>query len=76
MPKNRTSVKTERGTKVIRPPSKFRIGNRKSGRSALLMTTAELLKELESTNNKRGHDKVRTVLRQRGVEFQPRAKCY
>jgi len=69
VPKNRKVSKNVEGviTKSI-PTTKLRIGNRKSGRSALLMTTAELKEVLEKDDYKKYHQKARTVLRQRGVE--------
>jgi len=70
MSKRKTVIKTDRGVKIFKAPAKFRVGNRKSGRSALIMTTADLLKELTSGNNKRAHDKIRTVLNKRGVDFK------
>ena len=47
--------------------TKFRIGTRKSGKSALLMSDEELLAVLDDKNKKRYHAKALTVLGKRGV---------
>jgi len=68
MPKNRKVEKNKEGVvKMSIPKSKLRIGNRKSGRSAFLMSTEELKNVLAKDDYKKYHQKARTVLRQRGV---------
>ena len=66
MPKSRTRDRGTRKTTYFR--AKFKIGGRKSSRSALRMTTEELLELLES-NGTRGRDKnkIRQVLDMRGI---------
>lgn len=70
MPKNRTRTKNENGAWVVsRPCSKLRIGTRKSGKSALIMSNDELIAVLDDANKKRYHHKARTVLLNRGVKL-------
>lgn len=67
MPKNVSRVKTKDGAIIVkRPTSKFRIGNRKGGKSALLMTNQQLMDVLKDPNKKRYHHKARAVLAARG----------
>lgn len=71
MPKNISRVKTANGAVVMkRPCSKFRIGSRKGGKSALLMTSDELKDVLNDQSKKRYHAKAVAVLRMRGVEVE------
>ncbi len=68
MPKNITSSKGDNGKITVnRPACKFRIGTRKSGKSANVMSTAELQKVLENTDVKRDWNNARTVLLSRGI---------
>lgn len=73
MPKNRTKKKNENGAIIVtRPNPKFRIGSRKGGKSALLMSNDELIAVLDDSNKKRYHAKARTVLANRGVTIEPK----
>lgn len=67
MPKNRKVIKNGNTVTVLSVPSKLRIGTRKSGTSALLMTTEALKDVLTKKDNSRYHNKARTVLAMRGV---------
>ena len=69
MPKNISVSKSATGAITKRrPPHKFRIGTRKSGKSAVLMSDDEL-KEIVNDNSKsRYHKKAVDVLRNRGIE--------
>ncbi len=73
MPKSRTTDRTTRKTTYIR--SKFKLGGRKSMRSALRMSTEELLEELDR-HGLRGRDraKIRKVLDKRGVNLASKAE--
>jgi hypothetical protein len=46
---------------------KFRIGNRKTGRSALGMSTEELHKVLGNPDQRKYHGNARAVLKERGT---------
>jgi len=67
MPKNRKITKDGNRTIVLKVPNKLRIGTRKSGTSALHMTTEALKDVLTKKDNSRYHNKARTVLAMRGV---------
>lgn len=69
MPKNRKVSKSPTGAVTkSRPQHKLRIGNRKSGVSALSMTTDTLKNVLNSNDKSRYHKNARTVLALRGIE--------
>ncbi len=68
MPKNVKSEKVGNNCmKRTTPPSKMRIGTRKNGKSANLMSNVDLLATLEDANLKRSHSKARAVLTARGA---------
>ena len=67
MPKGRRVVKTGNSVHKFNVRRKFRIGTRKSGQSALQMTTEALKAVLERTDQKRYHEKASAVLAMRGV---------
>ena len=70
MPKKRVSRKTRGGHRVkgdsIR--RKFRIGNRKTGKSAHDVSTSELLEIAEKGDRNKDRAMARKVLQLRGVE--------
>lgn len=71
MPKNRTRTKTASGGIIhSRPCSKFRIGTRKSGKSALLMSTEDLQALLQDEGKRRYFAKAVAVLKLRGIEAE------
>ncbi len=75
MPKNRTRTKSSTGAIIhSRPCSKFRIGTRKSGKSALLMSTDELRAVLADGTKRRYFAKVIAVLKMRGINVELPAK--
>ena len=65
MPKSNKVVKHDGRQFKQRVATKFKIGNRKTGTSANLMSTADLEKVLEDKNKKKFHNKVRAVLAKR-----------
>ncbi len=67
MPKNRNVVKKDGLIRKYNVASKLRIGTRKSGTAAHLMSTEALQAVLNSNDKKRYHTKARTVLAARGV---------
>lgn len=69
MPKSRTA--TQRGAKSKVDRVKFKVGGRKSRRSAINMTTDELLAAVDASNT-RGRDRqlMRRVLVSRGVHLK------
>lgn len=70
MPKAKVRVKgAVRNTlaRVIR--SKFRIGGRKSGKSANLMSTADLVEAYGKDQNTKFKGNIMTVLRNRGADI-------
>ena len=69
MPKNNKVVKRDGRVFKERVPSKFRIGNRKSTKSANGMSTQALKDELNNPNHKKARNKIIAVLRNRGVEI-------
>ena len=69
MPKNRKASKTASGAIVKnRPPHKFRIGTRKSGTSALVMSSKALLEVLTDSNKKKWRTNAIEVLKMRGIQ--------
>lgn len=69
MPKQRKFVKNKENVSMyVKTPSKFRIGTRKAGKSAMLMSVDELWAALSNSNLKRHKNKVTNALRLRGVE--------
>jgi len=66
MPKQRKVLKTGNTVNKFNVPSKLRIGTRKSGTSAFLMTTEALKDVLTKKDHGRYHNKARTVLAMRG----------
>ena len=70
MPKNRVTKKSNTGAvSHFRPSTKLRIGTRKSGKSAFLMSTEDLVKVIEDKNKTRYHAKAKTVLSLRGAPY-------
>ncbi len=67
MPKNRKIYKKENRTIVENVASKLRIGNRKTGVSAMLLSISALKEVLGNTDKKRYHSKARNALQLRGV---------
>lgn len=67
MPKNSTVVKKDGLIHKHRVANKLRIGDRKSGTSANLMSNEALLAVLKSRDKAKYHAKARTVLTARGV---------
>jgi len=68
MPKNCKITKKDNVTYKQNVASKLRIGNRKTGVSAMLMSVAALKEVLSNTNKKRYHSKARNALHTRGIE--------
>ena len=69
MPKGRKVIKTANSVKKVNVKRKLRIGTRKSGTAANMMST-EALKEVLNTDSKsKWHKNARTVLSQRGVKI-------
>ena len=62
MPKSRKVTKVDGRTVVTNAPTKLRIGSRKGGKSANLMSKDELEKVLADSGKKRYHDKARAAL--------------
>ena len=67
MPKLRIRAKGQARSAALVARRKFRVGRRKSGKSALLMSTAELLIALENSEYSRSKNNINAVLRMRGV---------
>ena len=67
MPKNRKVTKVNGATVVTKTPNKLRIGTRKTGQAASLLSTKRLQDVLEDSNLKRYHNNARTVLQHRKV---------
>ncbi len=68
MPKNRKRIKIDNRFVISKNPTKHRIGTRKSGSSANLMSSAALLAVLEDKNKTKWHQHARHVLSSRGVK--------
>ena len=62
MPKSRKSDKRDGRVFKSNVPTKFKIGNRKTGKSAMLMSVKELEAVLEDSNKKKFHNKARAAL--------------
>ncbi len=67
MPKSTKVTKKDGVIHRQKVSMKMRIGPRKSGTSALAMSTEELLAVLEVSDKSKWHQKARTVLVSRGV---------
>jgi len=67
MPKGRKVIKNGNTIHRFNVRRKFRIGSRKTGTSALQMTTEALKTVLGRVDQKRYHAKARTVLAMRGI---------
>jgi hypothetical protein len=67
MPKNNKVSKHDGNIFKQKVPAKLRIGTRKSGKSAIAMSSAELQAVLESNDKRKWHYRARKVLRQRGI---------
>jgi hypothetical protein len=65
MPKIRSKLATKANRRMI--TTKFRVGNRKTGRSANSMSIEDLKKGLEDSNKKKYHGNMITALIKRGV---------
>ena len=71
MPKNRTIEKRDGLIYKHNVASKLRIGDRKSGTAAHLMSDEALQAVLNSKDKKKDHANARTVLRARGYNSTP-----
>jgi len=67
MPKSTKVTKHDGAIHRQKVSMKLRIGTRKSGKSAVAMSTEELQAVLESSDKRKWHTKARTVLATRGV---------
>ncbi len=67
MPKNRKIYKVDGVLHIENVASKLRIGNRKTGISAMLMSIGTLKDILSNKDKKRYHSKARNALHTRGV---------
>ena len=67
MPKNNKVTKTGNGLHKQKVSATFRIGTRKSGKSAHTMTNDALLAVLENKSQAKYHNDARAVLSLRGV---------
>lgn len=67
MPKNRKVVKISQAMVLINEPRKFRIGSRKGGKSAHVMSSKELRDILKDEDRKRDRSNATAILRLRGV---------
>ncbi len=65
MPKANKVEKRDGRTFKVKVCTKLRIGTRKAGKSALLMTKDELLKVLEDKGKKRYHAKAKAALKRK-----------
>ena len=65
MPKSNKVVKHDGRQFKQKVATKFKIGNRKTGTAANLMSTSQLQAVLEDTNRKKFHNKARQVLANR-----------
>ena len=74
MPKNNKVTKIGNNIHKQKVPSRLRVGGRKSGKSAIGMSTQALKDELTNPNHKRSRNKIMAVLRKRGVEIDWPAK--
>ena len=62
MPKSNKTVKHDGRQFQQKVCTKFKIGNRKTGISASLMSSSDLQKVIEDSNRKKFHNKARQVL--------------
>ncbi len=62
MPKSNRIVKIENRLIKIITPTKFKIGNRKTGKSANLMSNSALKSVLEDATRSKWHNNARAVL--------------
>ena len=62
MPKSRKKVKEGNRITTLVVPTKFRVGNRKSGVSAHSMSTAALVAALEDKNKSKYRNSINAVL--------------
>ena len=62
MPKSNKVIKKDGRHFTQKVATKFKIGNRKTGTAANLMSTAQLEAVLEDSNRKKYHNKARQVL--------------
>ena len=67
MPK--AKFRAERGSKPLPRTYKYKLGNRKSSKSAHTVSTPELIKMYESSNHKKDKPKIVKVLHLRGVQL-------
>jgi len=67
MPKNNRLVKLDGLIKKFKVASKLRVGTRRSGKSANLMSNDKLLDVVTSSNHKKDIKNAKTVLTNRGV---------
>jgi len=68
MPKMKRRAKGARASSATVIRSKFRIGTRKGGKSALQMSSDDLKAVLNDTNKTKFHSNAISVLRMRGIE--------
>jgi len=66
MPKNRKTVKEGNVIKKLKVPSKFRVGTRSGGSSAMLMSNSILNALLKDADYRRDWNKIKGVLDARG----------
>jgi len=69
MPKNRKKVKVDNRIVTIKIPAKNRIGTRKGGISANLMSNESLMDVITDPNKSKWYHIARTVLLNRGQEI-------
>ncbi len=67
MPKDIIRTKKDNQVFHTKPPRKFKIGGRKGGKSANIMSSADLIAVLENSGKSRYHPNARAVLALRGV---------
>jgi len=67
MPKSRKVTKKDGVIHKQDVATKFKIGNRKTGTAAHLMSTAQLEAVIEDDNRKKFHNKARQVLAKRAA---------
>lgn len=67
MPKDIIRNKKDNRIFITKPPRKFKIGTRKSGKSAHTMSNDDLLEVLGDASKSRYHQNSREVLSSRGI---------
>ena len=67
MPK--AKFRADRGSKPVARTYKYKLGNRKSSKSAHTVSTPELIQMYESGNHKKDKPKIVKVLHLRGVQL-------